>query len=80
MILFSAASASRSGTWFWFATSAVGTADVSRTYHDRKFASQKQNYWSRDQQGHSEWQGTLAQQWKVAGSVDAEHFAHLSEA
>ena len=27
-------------------------ADVPRA----EFASEKQNYWSRDQQGHSEWQ------------------------
>lgn len=34
----------------------------ARTYHAREFASEKANYWSRDQQGHSEWQGSLAQQ------------------
>ncbi|HEY3615822.1 MAG TPA: relaxase domain-containing protein [Candidatus Sulfotelmatobacter sp.] len=51
----------------------------ARTYHEREFASQKQNYWSRDQQGHSEWQGKLAEQWKLSGSVEAEHFARLSE-
>jgi conjugative relaxase-like TrwC/TraI family protein len=44
-----------------------------------EFASQKQNYWSRDLQGHSEWQGKLAEQWKLAGTVEAEHFARLSE-
>jgi conjugative relaxase-like TrwC/TraI family protein len=51
----------------------------ARTYHEREFASAKQNYWSRDQQGHSEWQGKLAQQWKLAGFVEAEDFARLSE-
>lgn len=55
------------------------SASQARTYHEREFASEKQNYWSRDQQGHSEWQGTLAEQWKLAGSVEAEHFARLSE-
>ena len=55
------------------------SASQARTYHEREFASEKQNYWSRDQQGHSEWQGTLAQQWKLAGTVEAEHFARLSE-
>jgi len=29
--------------------------------HKCKFASQTQNYWSRDQQGYTEWQGKLAQ-------------------
>ncbi len=51
----------------------------ARTYHAREFASDKANYWSRDQQGHSEWQGRLAQQWGLEGSVGAEHFARLTE-
>jgi conjugative relaxase-like TrwC/TraI family protein len=55
------------------------SASQARTYHEREFASQKQNYWSRDQQGHSEWQGRLAEQWKLTGSVETEHFARLSE-
>ncbi|MGB9205325.1 MAG: MobF family relaxase, partial [Terriglobales bacterium] len=54
-------------------------ASQAQTYHAREFAAQEQNYWSRDQQGHSEWQGRLAEQWKLAGSVEAEHFARLSE-
>lgn len=55
------------------------SASQARTYHEREFASEKQNYWSRDQQGHSEWQGKLAEQWKLAGVVESEHFARLSE-
>jgi conjugative relaxase-like TrwC/TraI family protein len=55
------------------------SASQARTYHEREFASEKQNYWSRDQQGHSEWQGQLAEQWKLAGAVESEHFARLSE-
>jgi conjugative relaxase-like TrwC/TraI family protein len=55
------------------------SASQARTYHEREFASEKQNYWSRDQQGHSEWHGKLAEQWKLAGAVEAEHFARLSE-
>ncbi len=55
------------------------SANQARTYHEREFASEKQNYWSRDQQGHSEWRGKLAEQWNLAGSVGAEHFARLSE-
>lgn len=55
------------------------SASQARTYHEREFASQKQNYWSRDQQGHSEWRGKLAEQWKLAGTVEAEHFSRLSE-
>ena len=55
------------------------SASQARTYHAREFASQEQNYYSRDQQGHSEWQGRLAEQWKLIGGVEAEHFARLSE-
>ncbi len=51
----------------------------ARTYHAREFASEQANYWSRDQQGHSEWQGKLAEQWGLSGSVGAEHFARLTE-
>jgi conjugative relaxase-like TrwC/TraI family protein len=55
------------------------SASQAQTYHAREFASQEQNYWSRDQQGHSEWQGRLAEQWGVQGGVGSEHFARLSE-
>src|SRR6202171_6492710 len=55
------------------------SASQARTYHTREFAAPEQNYWSRDQQGHSEWQGRLAEQWNLTGAVEAEHFARLSE-
>ena len=55
------------------------SASQVRTYHEREFASERQNYWSRDQQGHSEWQGKLAEQWGLDGSVGNEHFARLTE-
>jgi conjugative relaxase-like TrwC/TraI family protein len=55
------------------------SASQARTYHVREFASLEQNYWSRDQQGHSEWQGRLAEQWGLQGGVGSEHFARLSE-
>ncbi len=41
------------------------SASQARTYHAKEFASQQQNYWSRDQHGHSEWQGKLARQWNL---------------
>ncbi len=50
-----------------------------RTCHEREFASERQNNWSRDQQGHSEWQGKLAGQWGLEGAVGNEHFARLTE-
>jgi conjugative relaxase-like TrwC/TraI family protein len=55
------------------------SAIQSRTYHACEFTSGKQNYWSRDQQGHSEWQGRLAHEWGLHGAVRDEHFARLSE-
>src|SRR5450631_749017 len=55
------------------------SASQARTYHAREFAAEEQNYWSRDQQGHTEWQGRLAEQWNLTGEVEAEHFARLSE-
>jgi conjugative relaxase-like TrwC/TraI family protein len=55
------------------------SASQVRTYHEREFASERQNYWSRDQQGHSEWQGKLAEQWGLNGSVGNKHFARLTE-
>src|SRR5580698_523114 len=55
------------------------SAGQARTYHAREFISEKQNYWSRDQQGHSEWQGKLAHKWGLQGVVRDEHFARLSE-
>ena len=55
------------------------SASQAQTYHAREFAAQEQNYWSRDQQSHSEWQGRLAEQWGLQGGVGTEHFARLSE-
>jgi conjugative relaxase-like TrwC/TraI family protein len=55
------------------------SAGQARMYHEREFASQRQNYWSQDQQGHSEWQGKLADKWGLEGSVGNEEFARLTE-
>jgi conjugative relaxase-like TrwC/TraI family protein len=55
------------------------SATQARTYHAREFTSETQNYWSRDQQGHSEWQGSLAREWGLHGSVADRQFALLSE-
>jgi conjugative relaxase-like TrwC/TraI family protein len=55
------------------------SAGQAQTYHSREFTSEKQNYWSRDPQVHSEWRGSLAREWGLKGLVGAEHFARLSE-
>jgi conjugative relaxase-like TrwC/TraI family protein len=51
----------------------------ARTYHAREFVAKEANYWSRGLQGHSEWQGKLAQEWGLQGTVGAEQFARLTE-
>jgi len=55
------------------------SASQARTYHAKEFASQQQNYWTRNQQGHSEWQGQLAGQWNLSGPVHDQQFARLAE-
>lgn len=55
------------------------SASQARSYHAKEFASQQQNYWSREQQGYSEWQGRLAREWNLKGAVHDEHFARLAE-
>jgi conjugative relaxase-like TrwC/TraI family protein len=55
------------------------SASQARAYHAREFVSERQNYWSRDTHGFSEWHGTLAQQWNLLGAVSDEAFARLSE-
>jgi conjugative relaxase-like TrwC/TraI family protein len=55
------------------------SAGQARTYHEREFASQGQNYWSRDREGYSEWQGKLAERWGLQGPVGNEEFARLTE-
>ena len=55
------------------------SAGQAQTYHSREFASEQQNYWSRERQAYSEWRGALAEEWKLSGAVRAEHFARLSQ-
>jgi conjugative relaxase-like TrwC/TraI family protein len=55
------------------------SGNQARTYHAREFTSEKQNYWSRDRRGHSEWQGELAREWGLHGYVADKQFALLSE-
>src|SRR6202050_2250558 len=55
------------------------SAGQARTYHSRAFTSEGQNYWSRDHQTHSAWQGRLAHEWGLHDEVGSEHFARLSE-
>jgi conjugative relaxase-like TrwC/TraI family protein len=49
------------------------------TYHAKEFTSAEQNYWRQDGAVVGEWQGKLAGRFGLAGAVDAQHFARLSE-
>ena len=55
------------------------SAGQARQYHAREFANAEQNYWNREQQAHTEWQGRLAGAWGLTGAVGGEEFALLSE-
>jgi conjugative relaxase-like TrwC/TraI family protein len=54
-------------------------AGQAQTYHAKEFTSAEQNYWKEGDSALGEWQGELAQRFGLAGAVDAQHFARLSE-
>ena len=53
----------------------------AQTYHAKEFTSAEQNYWKQDGAVTvvGEWQGKLAERFGLAGAVDAQRFARLSE-
>lgn len=51
----------------------------AQTYHAKEFTSAEQNYWKQGGAILGEWQGKLADSYGLTGSVDAKHFARLSE-
>jgi conjugative relaxase-like TrwC/TraI family protein len=51
----------------------------AQTYHGKEFTSAEQNYWKQGDTILGEWQGRLAETYGLAGAVDAQHFARLSE-
>ncbi len=55
------------------------SAKQAQAYHAREFASEQQNYWSRDRQAYSEWRGALAEGWNLHGAIQAERFTRLSD-
>ncbi len=42
----------------------------ARTYHAREFAGKEANYWSREQQDPSEWQGKLPRSGDFAAKLE----------
>lgn len=55
------------------------SATQAQTYHAKEFTSAEQNYWKQDDRALGEWHGRLADKFGLAGGVDEEHFARLSD-
>jgi conjugative relaxase-like TrwC/TraI family protein len=55
------------------------SAGQAQTYHEKEFTAKEQNYWSQRGVIAGEWQGRLAEQFGLAGTVFAEDFAKLSQ-
>jgi conjugative relaxase-like TrwC/TraI family protein len=55
------------------------SADQAQSYHQKEFTAKEQNYWSQRGVIAGEWQGRLAGQFGLAGTVSAEDFAKLSQ-
>ena len=55
------------------------SAGQAQTYHEKEFTAKEQNYWSQRGVIAGEWQGRLAGQFGLAGTVSAEDFAKLSQ-
>jgi conjugative relaxase-like TrwC/TraI family protein len=55
------------------------SSSQAQTYHAKEFTSAEQNYWKQGDTVLGEWQGRLAEQYGLAGAIDARHFARLSE-
>jgi conjugative relaxase-like TrwC/TraI family protein len=55
------------------------SSSQAQTYHAKEFISAEQNYWKQGDTILGEWQGRMAEQYGLAGAIDAQHFARLSE-
>jgi conjugative relaxase-like TrwC/TraI family protein len=55
------------------------SAGQAQSYHKKEFTAKEQNYWSQRGVIAGEWQGRLAGQFGLAGTVSAEDFAKLSQ-
>jgi conjugative relaxase-like TrwC/TraI family protein len=55
------------------------SASQAQRYHQKEFTAKEQNYWSQRDIIAGEWQGRLAGQFGLAGTVSAEDFAKLSQ-
>jgi conjugative relaxase-like TrwC/TraI family protein len=55
------------------------SAGQAQTYHQKEFTAKEQNYWSQRGVIAGEWQGRLAEQFGLTGTVSADDFAKLSQ-
>jgi TrwC relaxase len=55
------------------------SAGQAQTYHQKEFTAREQNYWSQRGVIAGEWQGRLADQFRLTGTVSADDFAKLSQ-
>ena len=55
------------------------SAGQAQSYHQKEFTAKEQNYWSQRGVIAGEWQGRLAGQFGLAGTVSAKHFTKLSQ-
>jgi conjugative relaxase-like TrwC/TraI family protein len=55
------------------------SAGQAQSYHQKEFTAKEQNYWSQRGVIAGEWQGRMAGQFGLAGTVSAEDFAKLSQ-
>src|SRR6202162_3967378 len=55
------------------------SAVQAQSYHQKEFTAKEQNYWSQRGVMVGEWQGRLARQFGLTGTVSAEDFAKLSQ-
>jgi len=55
------------------------SAGQAQTYHQKEFTAKEQNYWSQRGVIAGEWQGRLAEQFGLTGTISAEDFAKLSQ-
>ncbi|WP_158941369.1 MobF family relaxase [Granulicella sp. S190] len=55
------------------------SSSQAQTYHAKEFVSAEQNYWKQGDTILGEWQGRMAERYGLAGAIDEQHFARLSE-
>ena len=55
------------------------SSSQAQTYHAKEFMSAEQNYWKQGDTILGEWQGRMAERYGLAGAIDEQHFARLSE-